>query len=113
MKYYWDTIDQCVPPETILEVLRRGGFVDVKRRALFGFLSEYSAAKTGGARARPSDAPRGRQRMANSRRVDAPQPVAAQEAEQATAVAGRRRRPAGQEPEVARDVALHRVRTAA
>jgi demethylmenaquinone methyltransferase / 2-methoxy-6-polyprenyl-1,4-benzoquinol methylase len=45
MKYYWDTIDRCVPPETILEVLRRGGFVDVHQRMLFGFLSEYSAAK--------------------------------------------------------------------
>jgi demethylmenaquinone methyltransferase/2-methoxy-6-polyprenyl-1,4-benzoquinol methylase len=45
MKYFWDTIDQCVPPETILEVLRRGGFVDVDRRTLFGFMSEYSAAK--------------------------------------------------------------------
>ena len=45
MKYYWDTIDRCVPPETILEVLRRGGFVDVKRGTLFGFLSEYSASK--------------------------------------------------------------------
>ena len=32
MKYYWDTIDQCVPPETILDALRRSGFVDVKRR---------------------------------------------------------------------------------
>jgi demethylmenaquinone methyltransferase / 2-methoxy-6-polyprenyl-1,4-benzoquinol methylase len=45
MKYYWDTIDRCVPPETILDVLRRGGFVDVNRGTLFGFLSEYSAAK--------------------------------------------------------------------
>jgi len=45
MKYYWDTIDRCVPPETILEVLRRGGFVDVNRGTLFGFLSEYSASK--------------------------------------------------------------------
>jgi demethylmenaquinone methyltransferase/2-methoxy-6-polyprenyl-1,4-benzoquinol methylase len=45
MKYYWDTIDRCVPPETILEVLRRAGFVDVNRGTLFGFLSEYSAAK--------------------------------------------------------------------
>jgi demethylmenaquinone methyltransferase/2-methoxy-6-polyprenyl-1,4-benzoquinol methylase len=45
MKYYWDTIDRCVPPETILEVLRRGGFADVNRRTFFGFLHEYSAAK--------------------------------------------------------------------
>lgn len=45
MKYYWDTIDQCVPPETILDVLRRAGFADVHRRTFFGFLSEYVAAK--------------------------------------------------------------------
>ena len=23
MKYYWDTIDRCVPPEAILDILRR------------------------------------------------------------------------------------------
>jgi demethylmenaquinone methyltransferase/2-methoxy-6-polyprenyl-1,4-benzoquinol methylase len=48
MKYYWDTIDQCVPPETILDVLRRNGFVNVKRRVYCDFLSEYVAAKPGG-----------------------------------------------------------------
>jgi len=45
MRYYWDTIDRCVPPETILDVLRRNGFVDVTRRVYVGFLSEYVAAK--------------------------------------------------------------------
>jgi len=45
MKYYWDTIDRCVPPETILDALRRNGFVEVERRVFFGFLSEYVAAK--------------------------------------------------------------------
>ena len=45
MKFYWDTIDQCVTPETILETLRRSGFVDVGRRLLWGFMSEYRAAK--------------------------------------------------------------------
>ena len=45
MKYYWDTIDRCVPPATILDVLRRSGYVDVERRVFFGFLSEYVAAK--------------------------------------------------------------------
>jgi len=47
MKYYWDTIDQCVPPETILDVLRRNGFADVRRRVYAGFLSEYVAVKSG------------------------------------------------------------------
>jgi len=45
MKYYWDTIDRCVAPETILGVLRRNGFVGVERRVFFGFLSEYVAVK--------------------------------------------------------------------
>ena len=31
MKFYWDTIDRCVPPETILTVLRQGGFTHVDR----------------------------------------------------------------------------------
>jgi demethylmenaquinone methyltransferase/2-methoxy-6-polyprenyl-1,4-benzoquinol methylase len=50
MKYYWDTIDRCVPPETILDVLRRSGFVGVERRVFFGFLSEYVASKPDGTR---------------------------------------------------------------
>jgi demethylmenaquinone methyltransferase/2-methoxy-6-polyprenyl-1,4-benzoquinol methylase len=45
MKFYWDTIDQCVPPDTILDVLRTAGFVDVGRRVYCGFMSEYVAAK--------------------------------------------------------------------
>jgi len=46
MKFYWDTIDRCVSPATILDVLRRHGFVDVKRRCYCGFLSEYVAVKS-------------------------------------------------------------------
>src|SRR5262249_57773849 len=58
MKYYWDTIDQCVSPETILDVLRRNGFTDVKRRVDCGFLSEYVAAQAlEGAEPFPSDVP--------------------------------------------------------
>jgi demethylmenaquinone methyltransferase / 2-methoxy-6-polyprenyl-1,4-benzoquinol methylase len=41
MKYFWDTIDQCVPPQTILEVLRASGFSTATRRVYAGFLSEY------------------------------------------------------------------------
>jgi len=47
MRYYWDTIDQCVPPATILDVLRRDGFVDARRRVYCDFLSEYVAVKSG------------------------------------------------------------------
>jgi demethylmenaquinone methyltransferase/2-methoxy-6-polyprenyl-1,4-benzoquinol methylase len=45
MRYYWDTIAECVPPETILEVLRRSGFVGVERRVFGGLMSEYVGAK--------------------------------------------------------------------
>jgi demethylmenaquinone methyltransferase/2-methoxy-6-polyprenyl-1,4-benzoquinol methylase len=45
VRYYWDTIAGCVPPQTILDVLRRSGFVDVERRVLAGMLSEYVASK--------------------------------------------------------------------
>src|SRR5262249_14918605 len=46
-RYYWDTIATCVPPEAILESLRRGGFVNVARRVFGGFLSEYTAVRQG------------------------------------------------------------------
>ena len=45
MKYYWDTIAECGPPETILAVLRASGFVDVERRVRGGLLSEYIGVK--------------------------------------------------------------------
>jgi demethylmenaquinone methyltransferase / 2-methoxy-6-polyprenyl-1,4-benzoquinol methylase len=45
-RYYWDTIAACVPPETILESLRRTGFGDGRRRVFGGFLSEYTALKS-------------------------------------------------------------------
>lgn len=44
-RYYWDTIAECVAPETILDVMRRSGFVDVARRVRGGMLSEYLAVK--------------------------------------------------------------------
>jgi demethylmenaquinone methyltransferase/2-methoxy-6-polyprenyl-1,4-benzoquinol methylase len=45
MKYYWDTIAHCVPPDIILGVLRSSGFVDVERRVRGGLLSEYIGLK--------------------------------------------------------------------
>jgi demethylmenaquinone methyltransferase/2-methoxy-6-polyprenyl-1,4-benzoquinol methylase len=46
MKYYWDTIDECVPPATILAALRQTGFVEVHYRVVGGCLSEYAAVKS-------------------------------------------------------------------
>jgi demethylmenaquinone methyltransferase/2-methoxy-6-polyprenyl-1,4-benzoquinol methylase len=44
-QYYWDTIDACVPPETLLHALRRAGFVDADRHVELGIFSEYTARK--------------------------------------------------------------------
>lgn len=53
MHYYWDTIENCVPPETILETLRGAGFEQVDRHVIFGIFSEYTGVKPAG-----GDAPR-------------------------------------------------------
>jgi demethylmenaquinone methyltransferase/2-methoxy-6-polyprenyl-1,4-benzoquinol methylase len=49
MRYYWDTIEACVPPAEILAALETAGFTNVKRHVLNGMFSEYSAIKTGAA----------------------------------------------------------------
>jgi demethylmenaquinone methyltransferase / 2-methoxy-6-polyprenyl-1,4-benzoquinol methylase len=45
MRFYWDTIDLCVPPETVLDSLRRVGFADAERTVVHGIFSEYTARK--------------------------------------------------------------------
>jgi demethylmenaquinone methyltransferase/2-methoxy-6-polyprenyl-1,4-benzoquinol methylase len=45
MQYYWATIAECVPPETILSVLKVGGFKNVKRDVSNVVLSEYAAQR--------------------------------------------------------------------
>lgn len=45
MQYYWETIDACVPPERIMDVLRRTGFIDVGRTVWANVQSEYIASK--------------------------------------------------------------------
>jgi len=44
-RYYWDTIQACVPPETVLEALRAAGFRRVRRHVELGIFSEYTAFK--------------------------------------------------------------------
>ena len=44
-RYYWDTIDACVPPERVLEAMRAAGFTDVKRNVELGLFSEYTGKK--------------------------------------------------------------------
>jgi demethylmenaquinone methyltransferase/2-methoxy-6-polyprenyl-1,4-benzoquinol methylase len=45
MRYYWDTIDACVPPERILEALQAAGLEAVQRHVIGGIFSEYSGTK--------------------------------------------------------------------
>jgi demethylmenaquinone methyltransferase/2-methoxy-6-polyprenyl-1,4-benzoquinol methylase len=45
MRYYWDTIVHCVPPATVLDVLKTSGFAAVERRVRGGLLNEFLAVK--------------------------------------------------------------------
>jgi demethylmenaquinone methyltransferase/2-methoxy-6-polyprenyl-1,4-benzoquinol methylase len=42
MDYYWDTVEQCVPPEGILASMRIAGFTDAASRASCRLICEYS-----------------------------------------------------------------------
>jgi len=46
-EYYWETIEACVPPASILEALGKAGFTDVDRHVEVGIFSEYTATKPG------------------------------------------------------------------
>lgn len=43
MRYYWETIDACVPPATILAAMAAAGFADVRRRTELGLFSAFTA----------------------------------------------------------------------
>ena len=45
MEYYWATIAECVPPETIVSALEGSGFKDVGRTNLVGVLNDYVGVK--------------------------------------------------------------------
>jgi demethylmenaquinone methyltransferase / 2-methoxy-6-polyprenyl-1,4-benzoquinol methylase len=45
MRYYWDTIEACVPPQTVIDGIRAAGFVEVSRHVELGIFSEYQARK--------------------------------------------------------------------
>ena len=45
MRYYWETMDACVPPETVLHALETAGLTAVRRRVVLGLFSEYTALK--------------------------------------------------------------------
>jgi demethylmenaquinone methyltransferase/2-methoxy-6-polyprenyl-1,4-benzoquinol methylase len=50
LEFYWATIAECVPPQTILAVLQSSGFAAVERRTTGSLLSDYTATKTPQAR---------------------------------------------------------------
>lgn len=44
MRFYWDTIEQCVPPEVVVDALQRTGF-RAERGVSLGIFSEYLAVR--------------------------------------------------------------------
>ena len=45
MRYLWDTVDQCVPPDRVLAALENAGFKDVHRSVKVGVFSAYIGRK--------------------------------------------------------------------
>ncbi|EKS70046.1 MULTISPECIES: class I SAM-dependent methyltransferase [Caballeronia] len=45
MRYYWDTIEACVPPADVIAAIERAGFIDVRRDVELGIFSAYCATK--------------------------------------------------------------------
>jgi len=46
-RYYWDSIEACVPPEQVMATLRAAGLTQVGRHLEIGVFSEYQAIKAG------------------------------------------------------------------
>ncbi len=44
-RYFWDTIEACVPPAQIMGALQEAGFEDVRRRVEARIFSEYTARR--------------------------------------------------------------------
>lgn len=49
MRYYWETMDACVPPASVLAALEAVGFQTARRKVYLGLFSEYTAIKPGAA----------------------------------------------------------------
>jgi demethylmenaquinone methyltransferase/2-methoxy-6-polyprenyl-1,4-benzoquinol methylase len=46
MVYFWETMDSCVRPASVISAFQSAGFREVKRVPLMGIFSEYSAVKS-------------------------------------------------------------------
>ncbi|MFN3414311.1 MAG: class I SAM-dependent methyltransferase [Thermoanaerobaculum sp.] len=44
-RYFWDTMEACVPPEKVMAALEDAGFAQVSRYLELGIFSEYTAVK--------------------------------------------------------------------
>ena len=44
-RYYWDTIEACVPPERVLATLAAAGLTSPARHVELGIFSEYTGRK--------------------------------------------------------------------
>lgn len=44
-RYFWDTMEACVPPEEVLQALEKAGFARVSRFVELGIFSEYTGIK--------------------------------------------------------------------
>jgi demethylmenaquinone methyltransferase/2-methoxy-6-polyprenyl-1,4-benzoquinol methylase len=45
-RYFWDTMEACVPPAQVLEALQMAGFTQVSRFVELGIFSEYTGSKS-------------------------------------------------------------------
>ena len=45
MRYYWDTIEQCVPPQTILTAMEEAGIKKCERHIMLGIFSQYCGSR--------------------------------------------------------------------
>ncbi|HVK59228.1 MAG TPA: class I SAM-dependent methyltransferase [Candidatus Kapabacteria bacterium] len=45
LKYYWATIEECVPPDSIVDALKAAEFANVERRRFGPMLNDYFAEK--------------------------------------------------------------------
>lgn len=45
MRYLWDSIEACVPPDQVIDQMRAAGFTTVTRHVVLGVFSEYVAVK--------------------------------------------------------------------
>lgn len=46
-RYFWDSIEACVPPEKVIATLNAAGLTQVTRNLEIGIFSEYQAVKAG------------------------------------------------------------------